>query len=454
MVNYNRGVFGEAPGERVSQVASPSFDAMVSEVWPCLLSGAALYIADNEVRSNPADLKNWLIREGITISFQPTIIAEELLEEEWPEHGVCLRVLRTAGDRLKKYPVRSYPFRFYNLYGPTEDTVWTTWTEVEVKVKLDEGTTKYPTIGKPIDNHRVYILSTDLRLQPIGVSGELCIAGEGLSVGYLNNPELTAEKFVSVSYRSYRSYRSYISKKIYKTGDLARWLPDGNIEFLGRLDHQVKVRGYRIELGEIENSLMALAGIKEAVVITRSGENDETYLCAYVVTKNEPDIDGSLLRQELSTRLPDFMIPSRFMEIDKIPLTPNNKVDHKALPDPELTPLQLESGYLAPATEMEKLIADTWQEVLNLDKIGINNNFFNLGGNSLSLVKVIVKLRRVLKREIPTIMMLQYPTVHLLAQHLMEEEKQNKISAAEKKDQLEKLDKGKERLKATRKKMK
>ncbi|NIM17014.1 MAG: amino acid adenylation domain-containing protein [Candidatus Aminicenantes bacterium] len=477
MVNCNRGVFGEAPGERVSQAASPSFDAMGFEVWPCLLSGAALCIADNEVRANPVELKDWLIKEGINISFQPTIMAEELLEEEWPKQGVCLRVLRTAGDRLKKYPARSYPFFFYNLYGPTEDTVWTTWTEVEVKTKAAADMTKYPTIGKPIDNHRVYILSSSLRLQPIGVSGELCIAGEGLSVGYLNNPELTAEKFDRDLWdfhddhdeKRKENYQKFFGgargailpksapgrRRLYKTGDLARWLQDGNIEFLGRLDHQVKVRGYRLELGEIENYLMAMEGIKDAVVITRGGENDEKYLCAYVVTKNESDINVSLLRQELSTRLPDFMIPSRFMKIDKIPLTPNNKVDHKALPDPEISRPQLESGYLAPVTGMEKLITDTWQEVLNLDKIGINDNFFDLGGNSLSLVKVIVKLRKILKREIPTLMMLQYPTVHLLAQHIMEEEeKQNKISAAEKKDQLEKLDKGKERLKATRNKMK
>jgi acyl carrier protein len=200
---------------------------------------------------------------------------------------------------------------------------------------------------------------------------------------------------------------------------------------------------------------MALPGIKEALVITRSGENDEKYLCAYVVTKNESDINVSLLRQGLSTRLPDFMIPSRFMKIDKIPLTPNNKIDHKALPAPEISRPQLESGYLAPASGVEKLIADTWKEVLNLDEIGVNDNFFDLGGNSLNLVKVIIKLKKILNKEVPTMMMFKYPTVHLLAHYIMEEgEKQAIISATEQKAQLEKLDKRKERLKTTRKKMK
>jgi amino acid adenylation domain-containing protein len=481
MVNCHRRLFAGAPGERVSQSAGPGFDAMVSEVWPCLLSGAALYIVDNEVRADSAGLKDRLIKQGINISFQPTIIAEELLEEEWPGQGVCLRVLQSAGDRLKKYPVRFYPFRFYNLYGPTEDTVWTTWTEV--KVKVDEGTVKYPPIGKPIDNHRVYILSTGLGLQPLGVPGELCIGGEGVSVGYLNNPELTKEKFQITNHKLQTNSKSQITnktkntfnekllrgvqggsfleksppgrrrQKLYKTGDLARWLPDGNIEFLGRLDHQVKIRGYRVELGEIERCLMALPGVKEAVVTSGGGEKDEKYLCAYIVVKNEAGIDVSFLRQGLSGRLPNFMIPSRFVTIDNIPLTPHGKVDRKALPEPGLPGSQPGSGHLESAAPMEKLIAETWQGVLNLDNIGINDNFFGLGGNSVSLVKVIVKLRKILKREIPTEWMFQYPTVHLLARHITEEE-QTGLPAAEKREHVDKPGKGVETLNAVRAKMK
>jgi acyl carrier protein len=214
----------------------------------------------------------------------------------------------------------------------------------------------------------------------------------------------------------------------------------------------VKVRGHRVELGEIESGLMALPGIKEAVVTVGNGEEGETYLCAYVVPGDESDINISVLRQGLSSRLPGYMIPSYFVKIKQIPLTSSNKVDRRALPEPETYRPQLETAFLESATGMEKLIAGIWQEVLNLDKIGINDNFFDLGGNSLSLVKVIVKMRKVLEREIPTVMMLRYPTVHLLAQHIMDEDQTN-IPAAEKKEQLEKLAKGRDRLKATRKKM-
>jgi amino acid adenylation domain-containing protein len=454
MVNCHRRVFGESLGERVSQAASPGFDAMAFEIWPCLLSGAALYIVENEVRANPVELKNWLIKEGINISFLPTIMAEELLEGEWPEQGVCLRVLRTAGDRLKKYPPRIYPFRFYNLYGPTEDTVWTTWTEVEVKEKINEHTTKYPPIGKPIDNHRVYILSSNLKLQPIGIPGELCIAGEGLSLGYLNNPELTAEKFDQDEEKK-ENYQKFFGgsrgailqksppgrRRLYRTGDLGRWLTDGNIEFLGRTDYQVKIRGYRLELGEIERCLAASEGVKEAVVTARSDETGEKYLCAYVVTQNEPGINVSLLRQKLAARLPGHMIPSYFIKIDRIPMTTSGKVDRRALPEPDTTRPQLTSDYLAAGTEMEKLIADTWQNVLNVDKIGINDNFFDLGGNSVNLVKVIVTLRKILNREIPTQSLFQYPTVYLLARHITEEE-QTGIATTEKKEHPDKPDKG------------
>ncbi|NIM13535.1 MAG: AMP-binding protein, partial [Candidatus Aminicenantes bacterium] len=302
-------------------------------------------------------------------------------------------------------------------------------------------------------------------------------SGVGLARGYMNNPELTAEKFDRDlwDFQDYQdkkrkeNYQKFFGgsrgailqksppgrRRLFKTGDLARWLPEGNIEFLGRLDQQVKIRGYRVELGEIENSLVALAGIKEAVVITRSGENNEKYLCAYVETKNKSDINVSLLKQKLSTRLPDFMIPSRFMKVDQIPLTPNKKKDYKALLELETFHPHGESVYLAPVTGMEKLIANTWQEVLNLDKIGVNDNFFDLGGNSLNLVKVIIKLKKILNKEIPTMMMFHYPTVRLLAHYIMEEgEKQTIISTTEQKAVLEKLDKRKERLKTTRKKMK
>ncbi|MCU0285333.1 MAG: amino acid adenylation domain-containing protein, partial [Acidobacteria bacterium] len=257
LIYYHRSVFAENQDSRMSQVANPAFDAMGFEIWPCLTSGASLHIADNDIRLSPASMRDWLIKQGITISFQPTVIAEYLLDEKWPAEGVHLNTLCAAGDKLSRSPKRPYPFKLYNLYGPTEDTVWTTWTLVEMETAPGPG--KLPGIGKPIANHKVYILNTNLNLQPIGVPGELCISGDGLAEGYLNNPELTRRTFEKVPldppkllFNNHSPLTTHHSP-IYHTGDLARWLPAGGvIEFLGRIDYQVKIRGYRIETGEIE----------------------------------------------------------------------------------------------------------------------------------------------------------------------------------------------------------
>jgi len=272
LVYYHRQIFGEdrEPGLRMSQVASPGFDAMGFEIWPCLTSGSALVIINNDVRADAFKLKEWLIRHRITISFQATVMAEKLLDEQWPEHGISLKMLRTAGDRLTRYPDSHHPFLFYNLYGPTEDTVWTTWMQVKPEGKSD----RMPAIGGPVGNHRVYILGPDAQLQPLGVYGELCIAGCGLANGYLNSPELMTEKFME---------NPFVPGEIlYRTGDLGRWLPDGNIEFQGREDNQVKIRGFRIELGEVENTLKRHRAVQNAVVVPE-GQNDSQSLTAYVV---------------------------------------------------------------------------------------------------------------------------------------------------------------------------
>ncbi|MCP4148513.1 MAG: amino acid adenylation domain-containing protein, partial [bacterium] len=245
LITFYHREYGQGPGDRMSQVASPGFDAMAFEVWPCLLQGANLHIAGNEVRIDPTLLQQWLITNGINITFQSTAIGQQLVEMEWPENSGALRTLLVAGDRLGKYPAGPLPFRFYNLYGPTEDTVWTTYTEVKEKSEGDhEGN---PSIGKPIGNHRVYILSTEKALQPVGAAGEICIAGEGLAAGYLNNPELTAERFVD-SNDIFSPNKQYpmTDSSLYLTGDIGRWQPDGRLEFLGRTDTQVKIRGYRI----------------------------------------------------------------------------------------------------------------------------------------------------------------------------------------------------------------
>jgi len=419
---FHKEVFNTGDYLRATQVSSPGFDAMSFEIWPCLLRGSALYIVPDENRIDPRELKKFLIVHEITASFQSTALAMQLMDDEWPENGIALRILWTAGDRLTRYPVHSYPFRFYNLYGPTEDSVWTTW----MKVPVNPGIDAFSPIGKPIANHRVYILDGRLNVQPVGVAGELCIAGVGTSRGYLNNPELTAEKFIRFHRLSFVIDHSIL----YRTGDLARWLPDGNLEFLGRIDHQVKIRGFRIELGEIENRLTRHPAIKKAVVTAREttrGNREDKYLCAYIVLESgggsPPTLPPAELREFLSRELPDHMIPSYFVPIDKIPLTPNGKIDGKALPEPAVEP---GTDYIAPGDAVEEKLAEIWGEVLfggNPSQgaagiVGIDDNFFRLGGHSLTATVLTSRIHKELNVIIPLAELFKTPTVRGLSGYI------------------------------------
>jgi tyrocidine synthetase-3 len=366
--------------DRMSQVASPSFDAMGFEVWPCLLKGAVLAIAPDHVVREPGKMKGWLIENAITSTFQPTPMAEHLLGEDWPPLAAP-RIMLTAGDRLTRYPAQGLPFRLYNLYGPTEDTVWTTYAPVEASPANE--TQPAPHIGGPIANHRVYVLGPDMEVQPIGVPGELCIAGEGLAAGYLNQPKLTAEKFVAGKYR---------------TGDRARWLPNGNIEFIGRIDRQVKIRGYRIELAEIENRLLTHEALKQAAVLVREDGSGDKYLCAYVVYHDPASAAGANvdvnLKDFLSHTLPGYMAPSFFVELPELPLNAGGKVNRKALPRPEMPD---RDSYNAPRNTIEYQLVFMWREILGLEpeaKIGIDDDFFQLGGHSLKAVTLLAHVQR------------------------------------------------------------
>jgi fengycin family lipopeptide synthetase D len=264
------------------------------------------------------------------------------------------------------------PFTAHNHYGPTEDSVWTTWTEINP----DRDLTCY-IIGKPIANKQVYILSSANMLQPVKVAGELCISGAGIAKGYLNNKELTAEKFIDSPFVT--------GERLYRTGDLARWLPDGNIEFLGRIDNQVKIRGYRIELGEIESRLITYPGVENVAVMAREREGNK-YLVGYYV--GEVEISTTVFRDYLSDRLPDYMLPSFFVHMETMPLNNNGKIDRKKLPEPEYAAKQ---DYLAPSNELEEKLVAIWAEVLKLDKdvISVNANFFESGGHSLIVIQII-----------------------------------------------------------------
>ena len=284
-------------------------------------------------------------------------------------------------------------------------------------------------IGKPISNTQIYILDKFGNLLPPGIVGEIHVGGDGLAKGYLNLPELTQEKFIPNPFATVIEIGKKIAEeRLYRTGDLARWLPDGNIECLGRIDHQVKIRGFRIELGEIEAILAQHPGVRKAVVLARQDEPDNKKLVAYVVSHPEPAFEVSELRHLLKEKLPGYMIPSAFVMLEALPLLPNGKVNHRALPSPEGIRPKLEAAYQAPQTEVEQTIADIWQKVLHIEEVGIHDNFFDLGGHSLLLVQVHSKLQEIFQRDFPLLGMFQYPTIGHLAQYLSQEPRKEKSS--------------------------
>ncbi|MDQ1355029.1 MAG: hypothetical protein QG657_5338, partial [Acidobacteriota bacterium] len=390
--------------DRFSRYVGFSFDASICEFFPSLISGASICIIPEEIKLELEKLNCYYENNGVTVSLLPAQVAEQFMTI----NNTSLRILEVGGDRLKTFVKRNY--QLYNCYGPTEDTICTT------SYLVTESSDNIP-IGKPIANNRVYILDSDNCLQPVGVPGELYISGECLAQGYLNQPELTAEKFIYLHHSSFIIHHL----ELYRTGDLARWLSDGNIEFLGRIDQQVKIRGFRIELGEIESCLMKHPDIKEAVVLAQE-ESGDKYLCGYIVPTRELVIVE--LREYLSKDLPDYMIPSYFVQLEKIPLTPNGKIDRKALPGLEL---KTGAGYIAPRNDIENKLVKLWAEILGRDtahisqlqtSIGIDDNFFQLGGHSLKATILVSKIHKELNIRLPLAEVFINPTIRGLAESM------------------------------------
>ncbi len=399
LIAWHQQTYKVTPADRVTQLASVAFDACVWELWPHLTAGASIHIPNEETRASPPKLLEWLSAEGITLSFMPTPLAESVLEEQLPK-SLALRALLTGGDKLHRRPRKGLAFRLVNHYGPTENTVVTTWAPVDPVSETENP----PSIGRPIANTRVYILDARLQPVPIGIPGELCTGGDGLARGYLNRPELTAEKFIPDPFSKDPDAR------LYKTGDLARYLPDGNIEFLGRIDHQVKIRGFRIELGEIETVLSQHPDVKAAVVVVQEDPQGEKQLVGYVVSAQEA-VSTSELRRHLKQTLPEYMVPAFFMKLDALPLTPNGKVDRQALPVPEGSQLQVEIDFVAPRSPYEDAVAEIWRESLGLKQVGIYDNFFDLGGHSLLATKIVSRLKATFAVDIPLRTFFDSPTI-------------------------------------------
>ncbi|MFL6196329.1 MAG: non-ribosomal peptide synthase/polyketide synthase [Thermoanaerobaculia bacterium] len=398
LVQWHQSFYSVTPADRATQIANPAFDASVWELWPYLTAGASLHVPDEEVRVSPPALLAWWRAEEITLSFLPTPLAEAVLADgEEP----AVRALIVGGDRLHARPPENAGFRLVNHYGPSEYSVVTTAAPVPA---AGEG---LPPIGRPIDNTRVYVLDRSGHPVPAGVPGELYVAGVGLARGYLARPDLTAEQFVPDPWSAEPGAR------LYRTGDLVRWLADGQLDFVGRIDHQVKIRGFRIELGEIEAALRRHPAVRDAAVAVREGAAGSRRLAAFVAAGDE--VRAEDLRAFLAERLPDYMVPPVVSLVASLPLSANGKLDRRALeslPLPEAA--EAEAG-AAPRSPIEGEIARAWREILGIGAFGVHANFFELGGHSLLATQAISRLRSLFGVEVFLRDFFEQPTVAALA---------------------------------------
>ena len=393
--------FGAGPGSRVLQFSSPNFDASLFDITMALTTGATLVLARQEALQPGPPLAAVLRDRRISILTIPPSSLGVLVPESLPD----LKVINVAGEACPASLVDRWApgRRLFNLYGPTECTIWSTAQECVA----GSGP---PTIGRPIANTRIYVLDRHGQPTPVGVPGEMCIGGVGVARGYLNLEEMTRQRFVDDPLPGG-------SGRMYRTGDKARYLADGTLEFIGRMDQQVKVRGFRIELGEIEAVLGQTAGVEAAVVVARDDSAGDRRLVAYVVPggARQATVDG--LRSALQDQLPVHMVPANFVLLERLPLTPNGKVDQQALPDPE-GERQLEREAVPPRDDLERELVAIWLALLDIDEVGVEDNFFDVGGHSLLLVQVQERIRQLIEVDLPMVALFEYPTIRALAMHI------------------------------------
>jgi amino acid adenylation domain-containing protein len=441
--------------DRVVQNLSYYFDWSVWEIFMALTSGASLYIVHRDIVLDASRYVDFINKNKITVLHITPTHFQSLAHREQKLSALkhlCIGAEKLSVDLvIRSYDLVDETCRVYNMYGPTEATIMAAVLEIDqANLPPYKDLTSVP-IGKTLGNNTLLILDRDLNLCPILVTGELFIVGDGVAAGYLNRPELTAEKFDHDlwDYHDEKINQKFLrggpggavfSKsappgrrrpKIYKTGDLVRWLPEGDIEFLGRIDHQVKIRGFRIELGEIETQLLSHKDIKEAVVIARQDESGDNYLCAYIIPNRVPGKipDSKKLKEHLSNQLPEHMIPSAFVQIEFVPLTPNGKVHQKALPVPEIA---VQKDYTPPRNKIEEKLAAVWSRVLgiNRESIGIDDNFFQRGGNSLKATRLLARIHKEFDMELPLNELFKSPTVRGLSLY-MEKSAKNLYSSLE-----------------------
>ncbi len=391
----------------ILQLSNYAFDGSAFDIFGALLNGAKLILFNQKNLLDMYNLSSLIKNERITVFFTTTALFNTLVDVNI-ECFKNIRKVLFGGERVSVHHVKKAleyigKDKILHMYGPTESTVYTTFYPVN---EINEKWETVP-IGKPLANTKVYILDQNQNLQMIGVAGELYISGDGLADGYLKRPELTREKFISYPFKS--------GEIMYKTGDLARWLPDGNIEFIDRIDSQVKIRGFRIELGEIEQCLLKHEHVQEVIVVAQQEFKGSKYLCAYVVSDHE--LNRAELKKYLSSNLPEYMIPAYFVQLERLPLNPNGKIDKKALPQPK-TSMMKTTRYEEPRNEAEKKLQEIWRGILGIERIGINDNFFELGGHSLKATILTTRIHKTFNVDLKLRDIFKAPTIKTLAESI------------------------------------
>ncbi len=407
LLSWHQAAFSTTAADRATLIAGVAFDAAVWELWPYLTVGASLHVPSEAVRTDPEAMRNWLVDQKITISFLPTAMAERVMRLEWPP-DTALRTLLTGADTLHQYPTCALPFVLVNNYGPTECTVVATSGVVSCVEKF----TELPSIGRPITNSRVYILDEQQNPAPAGEPGELYVAGRNVARGYRNHPELSAAKFLHDPFVD--------GDRMYRTGDLGRYTSDGQIAFLGRIDDQIKLRGYRIEPNEVVGVLNQHPGISESALVAQTFSGDEKRLVAYVVPESTSVLESDGILEFLRTRLPDYMTPSAFVLLDQLPLTHSGKLDRAALPEPSPGNTLGSKSCVGPQSPVEERMALLLAELLDVDRIAMNDNFFHLGGHSLLGAQLIARIRDVFGVEVSLRTLFDNPTVEGISAQIEE----------------------------------
>jgi amino acid adenylation domain-containing protein len=401
LICWHQQAFAITADDRATQIASPAFDAAGWELWPYLTCGACVLFPDEETRVSPVCLRDWLVEQEISITFLPTPLAECMLTLDWPRR-LALRFLLTGADTLHQYPPADLPFSLINNYGPTEATVVATSGRVPA---LDAH--EPPALGWPIAHTQIFLLDEQLQEVPAGQPGEVYIAGAGLARGYHNQPALTAERFLVSPFDP--------CARLYKTGDLARRLPDGQLAFLGRADHQIKLRGYRIEPDEIVTALNRHPAITSSLVLAREDLSGEKRLVAYIAGTPGPDVTAYVLREYLARSLPEYMLPALFVQLPALPLLPNGKLDRAALPAPDPVNTLREQAIVCASTPTQARLVEIVAPLLGLGQLGIDDNFFMLGGHSLLATQIIMYVARTFSVTLTLLTLFEAPTIRLLA---------------------------------------